>query len=134
MNVGQLSKSHKFYLLSFSLQCIKALKIDRNYYVPPEYEENFRKSELVFKYQLVFDPKVRKCVQLRNPAEENTELSEEDLDYAGPYPFHLCYFNLSILLLTLVLNLKYSYNNYNNIMNNLLLTVVLDLSPTASNG
>jgi len=65
------------------------MKIDRNYYVPPEYEENFRKSELVFKFQLVFDPRSRKCAQLRNLKEENYQLSEEDLDYAGPYPFLL---------------------------------------------
>eukprot|EP00111_Clytia_hemisphaerica_P004690 TCONS_00013473-protein len=65
-------------------QAIKALKLDRNHFVPPDYEENFRKSEMVFKYQLVFDIQLRRCVRLRDHEENDPDLSEEDLDFAGP--------------------------------------------------
>lgn len=29
----------------------------------------------------------RQCVHLRDPADENTELCQGDIDYAGPYLF-----------------------------------------------
>ena len=63
--------------------------MDKHHFVPPEYEENFRKAEIVFRYQRVFDTKTRQCVHLRDPADENIELCQGDIDYAGPYPFHV---------------------------------------------
>lgn len=52
--------------------------------VPKGYEENFRKAEIVFKYQLVFDPRKKKLVRL-NSIEDGTEFQPDDLNYAGPY-------------------------------------------------
>jgi len=64
-------------------QCIRFMKCDRMYTVPIDYEERFLKAELVFKYQLVFDPKQRKVVPL-NEVDETEDLSVEYLSYAGP--------------------------------------------------
>lgn len=66
------------------------MKIERNLYVPNDYEENFRKAELVFKYQLVFDPKERKAVPLNNVASSDITgetLDDEDRKYAGQHLF-----------------------------------------------
>ena len=42
----------------------------------------------MFRFQRVFDPKTCQCVHLRDPADENIELCQGDIDYAGPYLFH----------------------------------------------
>ncbi|XP_004209496.3 exonuclease 1 isoform X1 [Hydra vulgaris] len=62
-------------------QCIRSFKCNPQYSVPDEYEDNFRKAELVFKYQLVFDP-IRKCIVPLNEPDE--ELNIEDTHYCGP--------------------------------------------------
>ena len=59
------------------------MKCDPTYTVPVGYEDNYRKAALVFKYQLVFDPRSKRAVPLN---EIDEEFSVEDMNYIGPYP------------------------------------------------
>lgn len=51
-----------------------------NLVVSNEYIENFRKADNTFKYQIVFDPRIRKQLPL-NPYDDNS--TSEDYPYAG---------------------------------------------------
>ena len=53
--------------------------------VPEGYADNFRKTDAVFKYQSVFDPKRKRLVRL-NEVSDNDSVTKEDLQFAGPYP------------------------------------------------
>ncbi|XP_057305844.1 exonuclease 1-like isoform X2 [Hydractinia symbiolongicarpus] len=79
-----LVKAHKALRRhSSAYQCIRALKCDTSYHVPPDYLENFRKAEMVFKYQLVFDPRSKRVVPL-NAMDSQEKYTAEELKYAGP--------------------------------------------------
>lgn len=52
--------------------------------VPPNYENDFKKAELVFLYQRVFDIETERLVTL-NPVSEDLDISL-DTDYIGSYP------------------------------------------------
>lgn len=52
--------------------------------VPTDYEEDFRKTDSVFKYQSVFDPRSKKIVRL-NEVTETDLVTDEELSFAGPY-------------------------------------------------
>ena len=59
----------------------KILKMP-NLIVKNEYIDNFKKADNTFKYQIVFDPLLRKQVSL-NPYDDYQLNSNEDLSYAG---------------------------------------------------
>jgi len=60
---------------------ISALRIDPNFIVPEDYEEQFRKAELTFLHQRVFDPDKQSIVPLTSfPA----HFDEESFDFLGP--------------------------------------------------
>jgi len=64
-------------------QCIKSLKCNTQFSVPKDYEENFRKADMVFKYQLVFDIRSKQLVRLNDIAELD-KFDKAEKDYAGP--------------------------------------------------
>lgn len=45
-------------------RALRALRLDSNFRFPPDYEEAFRRAELTFRHQQVFDPDARKAVPL----------------------------------------------------------------------
>ena len=53
--------------------------------VPDGYEDSFRKTDAVFKYQSVFDPRSKKIVRLNEVAQDDN-VTDEELTFAGPYP------------------------------------------------
>ena len=73
-------------LIVYSFQAIQLIKQDRKLNVPRDYADNFRKTDAVFKYQSVFDPITKKIVRL-NEVAETDNVTEEELQFAGPYPF-----------------------------------------------
>ena len=60
-------------------QVIKALKLETGK-VPKDYEDNFRRADQTFLYQVVFDPRSQEQVRLNNPPSDTT------LEFAGVYP------------------------------------------------
>ena len=66
-------------------QAIQLIQQENKLKVPEGYADDFRKTDAVFKYQSVFDPKRKKIVRL-NEVSETENVTEEDLRYAGPYP------------------------------------------------
>ena len=64
-------------------QCIKSLKCNPKFSVPKDYEEKFRKADIVFKYQLVFDIRSQTLVRLHDVSELDT-FEKAEKDYAGP--------------------------------------------------
>ena len=58
---------------------------ERKLKVPEGYADSFRKTDAVFKYQSVFDPRRKKIVRL-NEVSEHDDVTEEELKFAGPYP------------------------------------------------
>lgn len=52
--------------------------------VDPHYAIGFERADKTFLYQLVIDPKSRKMVPL-NPYPP--DITDEDVKFAGPYPF-----------------------------------------------
>ena len=54
--------------------------------MPPDYAESFRRTDAVFKYQLVFDPRIKKVVRL-NEVLKTDNVTEDELRFAGPYLF-----------------------------------------------
>ena len=75
------------------LQAIQLIKQEKKLKVPDDYVENFRKTDAVFKYQSVFDPRSKKVVRL-NEVSEHEDISNEELAFAGPYPSHYINFIL----------------------------------------
>ena len=63
-------------------QAIKSLYYESGK-VPKGYEDDFRKAEYTFLYQLVFDPRTQKQVRL-NEVPDDTDLT--DFDFCGLYP------------------------------------------------
>ncbi|GBB97914.1 hypothetical protein RclHR1_00310042 [Rhizophagus clarus] len=60
---------------------IQSLKGNNKVKVPPDYENDFKKAELVFLYQRVFDIETKRLVTL-NPVSEDLDISL-DTDYIG---------------------------------------------------
>jgi len=60
---------------------IQSLRANKKYIVPDNYEENFRKAELTFLHQRVFDHRVNRVVPL-NPLPQ--DLIEQDTSFFGP--------------------------------------------------
>ncbi len=65
--------------------------------VPPNYENDFKRAELAFLYQRVFDIETERLVTL-NPISEDLDISL-DTNYIGPYP-------LTYTLLTFLIYLR----------------------------
>jgi hypothetical protein len=61
--------------------------------LPEGYEENFRKANLTFLHQRVFDPITKTIVHL-TPLPENLS-KEEVIEFLGPYPHHFLFFYFS---------------------------------------
>ena len=74
-------------ILSLFPQAIQTIRNDPKMQVPEDYEESVRRTDAVFKYQLVFDPRTKQLVHLNNTS-AGDDVSEEDLKFAGPYPSH----------------------------------------------
>ena len=70
---------------TFSLQIISYLHRSKQYPIPVGYEEAFKKAELTFLHQRVFDNSKNEIVHL-NPLPE--ELKEVEMDFLGPYLFN----------------------------------------------
>ena len=62
---------------------IKSLKREGKGNVPLGYEEDFRRADETFLYQLVFDPRTQKQVRLNTPP---PELDLSRLESVGMYP------------------------------------------------
>lgn len=63
-------------------QASKVLKMP-NLNVTNDYIEKFKKADNTFKYQVVFDPLLRKLVSINPYGENDAMLANEDLTYAG---------------------------------------------------
>ncbi len=63
-------------------QVIRALRCDSSG-VPDDYEDNFKKADETFLYQLVYDPRIHQQVRL-HPLP--TGVSSEEVKFAGVYP------------------------------------------------
>jgi hypothetical protein len=72
------------------------LKGNNKVKVPPNYENDFKKAELVFLYQRVFDIETERLVTL-NPVTEDLDISL-DTDYIGSYPITYVLFTPLLLL------------------------------------
>eukprot|EP00794_Sanderia_malayensis_P020244 gene20244-22226_t len=83
-----LYKAHKFLKKSTNVyKAIQLIKSDKKLKVPDNYAEDFRKTDAVFKYQSVFDPRTKAIVRI-NEVSEADDVTDEELQYAGPYPLH----------------------------------------------
>lgn len=67
------------------LKVIRSLKSSGK--VPSDYEENFRRADHTFLYQLVFDPVSQKQVHLTTPPNDIDIKTIEE--YTGLYPYYL---------------------------------------------
>ena len=54
--------------------------------VPKNYEEDFRRAEYTFLYQLVFDPRSQKQVRLNQLPDD---VDSNEFEFAGVYPLYL---------------------------------------------
>ena len=81
--MGLIKSFKSIRRFSTVFQCIKSLKCDSTYNVPKDYEENFRKADLVFKYQLVFDIRTKRLIRL-NEINELDEFGDAEKEFAGP--------------------------------------------------
>lgn len=75
---------HYLETLSPPLQVIAHLKRSGKD-VPPDYEDDFRRADQTFLYQLVFDPRSQSQVRLNTPP---SHLDAHQLDWAGTYPLY----------------------------------------------
>ena len=63
------------------VQAIKALHYE-NGKVPKDYEDNFRKADQTFLYQMVFDPRTQQQVRL---SQLPNDVEMTDYEFAGVY-------------------------------------------------
>ena len=66
----------------FDSQVIKCLQYETGK-VPKDYEDNFRKAEYTFLYQLVFNPRTQTQVRLNDLPDD---VDPKDFEFAGMYP------------------------------------------------
>jgi len=79
--------------------------------VPPNYENDFKRAELAFLYQRVFDIETERLVTL-NPIPKDLDISL-DTDYIGPYPIVYNYFTA----------LVYNVSKYPNIFTQIIIEI-----------
>jgi len=79
-----LYKAHKYLKKSTNVyKAIQLIQQEKKLTVPEGYADNFRKTDAVFKYQSVFDPRRKRIVRL-NEVSEHDDVTEEELRFAGP--------------------------------------------------
>ncbi len=72
----------------FYPQAIQLIKSDKKLKVPENYAADFRKTDAVFKYQSVFDPRTKRIARVTDVS-DNDDVTEEELQFAGPYPLQI---------------------------------------------
>lgn len=67
---------------------MKRIRRSGNYVVPLDYERNFEKALLTFKFQTIFNPDTNELKQLNDPSKHPLGpllLNYEDLSFLGDY-------------------------------------------------
>ena len=78
--------------------------------VPEKYEENFKKAEMTFLHQRVWDPRSNLVINLTSIPWDHM-LNPFDLSFLGPYPFSLYLFYLFYFYL-FILSVLFNFVNF----------------------
>ena len=77
-----LSSTYASFSVRIPVQVIKSLQYETGK-VPVDYEENFRRADHTFLYQVVFDPRTQQQVRLN---EVPSDIDLASFEFAGTYP------------------------------------------------